>query len=965
MKKKIILVLSMVALLACMLALAVSASCYDTGHKGYWTISATEKGYLGEIKAVHICTDCGGTIEKETINPLFVTLGYSYNLNGGITQHYAADRDAIARYEELTGEKVRFGAVAAVKSNVPGDPLDKDGLPVNEKVRAVDFTDTEYDVFDVIVNGIPESYQTNTGIICSAYIMVGKNITYIDNGVEKTNAVSNTFADVCEIVDNELEGKADVPVYKYINGVKYKVLSAEDLGLTKYAYYNSDTNSKLVTSDNAGTYLKYFATKKFTKEDLPNGTIVTIDTAYIYRPEGWDANDKKVGSRPGTSSKSFVVDAAWWGSYVTRAFNISYKTPSKFADSVTVDDIAEKFQIYVPVEEGSINKIIPPLNDPEFVFDSTADNEKQNWDDDGALKILCIGNSFSEDSTKYLYDIAKAAGIEKVVIGNLYIGGCSLATHLTNLNNNSASYKYYYNNSGSWKSIDSYKISTAVKSDDWDFITIQQVSGNSGVADTYDDLNAILNIVEPMNPSARLVWHMTWAYQQGSSHSDFNKYGKDQMTMYNAIVNAVQTKIVTNDKIEIIIPAGTAIQNARTSYIGDKFTRDGYHLNDLGKYIGGLTFVKALTGVSINKISYKLNDMSTNQLNVAIDAVNKAYATPFAVTTSAYVEEPKPNVSLEGLVQVEYMDWLAGSYWWSSDKDHFNFRVTSESNSPNFWATRWFTKEQLPVGTVIIISENWQYRPEGWIDEKTVTTSRPDNVTTQVVVIDEAWWGNFTIRGFNISKTSGSNISGLTEADINKAFQIYVPQSAAEANKKPTGGEVVEPEVPETPDVTEVKVDSKYCVDEVTVINGVEYRALTMEAMGITAFSYYWSEKTTEFYTLDKTMARRYFATTKFGKDILVDGAVIYIAEGWLYRPEGWVDNKLNSSSTRPGEVSKTYTTIDSAWWGDFTTRAFNIAMQPEEGTKDKPFLDEKGYDTAEEIYEMFKIYIPVDKIAE
>ena len=65
---------------------------------------------------------------------------------------------------------------------------------------------------------------------------------------------------------------------------------------------------------------------------------------------------------------------------------------------------------------------------------------------------------------------------------------------------------------------------------------------------------------------------MTWAYQADSTHSGFNNYGKDQMTMYNAIVNAAQTKIVTNDNIEIIIPVGTAVQNVRTSYIGDTLT---------------------------------------------------------------------------------------------------------------------------------------------------------------------------------------------------------------------------------------------------------------------------------------------------------------------------------------------------------------------------------------------------------
>ena len=46
--------------------------------------------------------------------------------------------------------------------------------------------------------------------------------------------------------------------------------------------------------------------------------------------------------------------------------------------------------------------------------------------EDGILKILTIGNSFSDDTMQYLYKVAKSAGVEKIKLGNLYIGGCSL-----------------------------------------------------------------------------------------------------------------------------------------------------------------------------------------------------------------------------------------------------------------------------------------------------------------------------------------------------------------------------------------------------------------------------------------------------------------------------------------------------------------------------------------------------------
>ncbi len=47
--------------------------------------------------------------------------------------------------------------------------------------------------------------------------------------------------------------------------------------------------------------------------------------------------------------------------------------------------------------------------------------------------------------------------------------------------------------------------------------------------------------------------------------------------MYHAIVDAVK-KAGKAYKIKMIIPTGTAIQNARTSFIGDHMNRDGHHL---------------------------------------------------------------------------------------------------------------------------------------------------------------------------------------------------------------------------------------------------------------------------------------------------------------------------------------------------------------------------------------------------
>ena len=271
----------------------------------------------------------------------------------------------------------------------------------------------------------------------------------------------------------------------------------------------------------------------------------------------------------------------------------------------------------------------------------------KQWDtdSDGVLEILALGNSFSVDALEYAWQIANDMGIEKIVIGNLYIGSCSLNTHITNANGDLPNYRFYYCDDGSWTYTSDYKLSAALESRSWDYVSIQQASGVSGVESTYNkDLTDLIAYIKERS-NAKLVWHMTWAYQQDSTHSAFPTYDSDQMTMYNAIVSAVKNKIVPNGNFALIVPNGTAIQNARTSLVGDTLTRDGYHMSkDYGRYLTGLMFIKTVTGLDISEMQYAPDGVSSQYRDIAVESVNNAYAKPFEVTQSAYQSAEVENI---------------------------------------------------------------------------------------------------------------------------------------------------------------------------------------------------------------------------------------------------------------------------------------------------------------------------------
>ena len=53
------------------------------------------------------------------------------------------------------------------------------------------------------------------------------------------------------------------------------------------------------------------------------------------------------------------------------------------------------------------------------------------------MKVLAIGNSFSNDAMRYLHGIAKADGVDMKTV-NLFIGGCPLSRHYANIHNDAA-----------------------------------------------------------------------------------------------------------------------------------------------------------------------------------------------------------------------------------------------------------------------------------------------------------------------------------------------------------------------------------------------------------------------------------------------------------------------------------------------------------------------------------------------
>lgn len=266
-----------------------------------------------------------------------------------------------------------------------------------------------------------------------------------------------------------------------------------------------------------------------------------------------------------------------------------------------------------------------------------------------AIKILTIGSGSGNDATaSYLHDLVKAKG-KSLVIGNLYADGASLEDHNKNISQNQGVYKYNrIAVDGSVNLLNAKQIKSIVKSENWDYISIEENMPLAGKAEGYQaHLSDILDQVKKYatNPDVKYVLHQPWAYAKNATDAGFANYERDQEGMFHAIANAV---IGAASKVDIIVPSGTAIQNGRTSYIGEGMLKDGLNLNpDIGRFITACTWFEALFE-DVTSNTFKPGNLSKFNIRLAKEAAHQAVQKPQEITVLIdYQEEMNAPIYID------------------------------------------------------------------------------------------------------------------------------------------------------------------------------------------------------------------------------------------------------------------------------------------------------------------------------
>lgn len=229
------------------------------------------------------------------------------------------------------------------------------------------------------------------------------------------------------------------------------------------------------------------------------------------------------------------------------------------------------------------------------------------------MNVLAIGNSFSEDATRYLHQIARADG-ERINVVSLYIGGCSLERHYRNMLSDLRAYELQYNGQKTGFPV---SLSEALLNREWDVVTIQQQSSRSASKETfYPYVTDLVAFIKKCVPKAKIYFHQTWAYEDESKMLlELTPY-KSFKEMADSVINTY-SEVAQEQNADGIIPCGEVMAALLDNGI-PKIHRDTFHASlGIGRYALALTWYKTLTGRSVLENTFSDFDEPISDADIA------------------------------------------------------------------------------------------------------------------------------------------------------------------------------------------------------------------------------------------------------------------------------------------------------------------------------------------------------------
>jgi hypothetical protein len=170
------------------------------------------------------------------------------------------------------------------------------------------------------------------------------------------------------------------------------------------------------------------------------------------------------------------------------------------------------------------------------------------------LHLFIIGNSFSGNAAKYMRELSEEGGHE-LTVGRAELGGCSLQRHWEIAEAAEAN-----PDDPKGKAYDGKSLKMLLAEGVWDVVTLQQYSMLSGDVETYRPYaQKLYDYIKKLQPSARIVFHQTWAYRSdadGFGQIATGKLAQSEKEMWEKSRAAYHT--IAHELGTSVIPTGDA-----------------------------------------------------------------------------------------------------------------------------------------------------------------------------------------------------------------------------------------------------------------------------------------------------------------------------------------------------------------------------------------------------------------------
>jgi hypothetical protein len=275
------------------------------------------------------------------------------------------------------------------------------------------------------------------------------------------------------------------------------------------------------------------------------------------------------------------------------------------------------------------------------------------------IRYLTIGNSFSNNANRYMDRLCQAEPKAKVLYGRTNFGGCSLEKHWNVVRQCDLlpQVKPYAFERTGMEPVNA-TLREALQAEEWDFVTLQQVSRLSWVADSFEPFfGRLYGLIRELAPQAKPVIHMTWAYRIDSPQ--LAEWGISQQEMFENLKANYESLAGKYDCP--IIPSGVAFQKARARLdyrIDDTFdfedpkplelpdqtgslnigwhwktgntpsgnaelAIDANHGNNLGCYLANAVWYEMLTGQHIEDNPFRPEEITEEEVKILQNAAHE------------------------------------------------------------------------------------------------------------------------------------------------------------------------------------------------------------------------------------------------------------------------------------------------------------------------------------------------------